>query len=511
MEVQEAKTGKIEVRAAAAREAAERALGALGTLRQTVGAVESEVQRLIGELGKYGSISADEALGFLKEPWCILPKSRDEWWVVIPKFVGVQVGWLERATDTYNIFVVNRYAHWLGGVPDSLRDLLKLPAPFEAFVDGGELRTGHALTPEQKQHISKELEPGRFKVKIGHEFDLMAQLIRDGALPFTPRPVDPADLHPNLSFKGILANLRDYQQEWYQEFLRRGAVGIYAPWSAGKSVFGAYICAVLKGPKLVVVPTRMLVEQWEERLRKWIDLGLRTCGNQVDVVTYSAYERVKKMRPTAIIFDECHRLPANTFSRLATIPAKYRVGLSASPYREDGRTNFIFALTGWPLGVDWSEFERRGIITKPHVEVRIVSGWNEKVKQVETEVERTKGKTLIFCDSIEPGARLAARLDCPHVHGGTANRLPLIQGAKVVVCSRVGDEGLSLPDLAKVIEVDFLGASRRQEGQRVGRLLHADKPGQHIVLMTQEEFDSYERRFLALEEKGFKVNVKPMR
>ena len=74
--------------------------------------------------------------------------------------------------------------------------------------------------------------------------------------------------------------------------------------------------------------------------------------------------------------------------------------------------------------------------------------------------------------------------------------------------SRVGDEGISLPNLRKVIEVDFLGGSRRQEAQRVGRLLHATAPGKHVVLMTREEFYAFERRFYALEEKGFKVTVR---
>lgn len=32
--------------------------------------------------------------------------------------------------------------------------------------------------------------------------------------------------------------------------------------------------------------------------------------------------------------------------------------------------------------------------------------------------------------------------------------------------------------------------------------------GQHVVYMTREEFERFEGRFLALEEKGFKVNVR---
>jgi DNA excision repair protein ERCC-3 len=491
--------------------AAQKAETALDALKEHVAGLEREMKSVLGHLARYRELNVEEALEFLKEPWCILPKARDEYWVVVPKWVGVQVGWLERTTETYNIFVVNRYAHWFGNVPPEMRDTLKLPESFDATVEGGVLRTGAKLPREMSDHISKDLGGGEYKVKIGHEFDLMAQLIDRGALPFRAHPVDKADIRP-VQLRGELATLRNYQVTAWDAFLDKGAVGVFWPWSAGKTVIAGYAIANLRGPKLVVVPTKTLIEQWDERLRKWLDLSLRSGEHHIDLITYNGYEKVRNKKYALTVFDECHRLPANTFSRLASISTKYRLGLSATPYREDGRTNYIIALTGWPVGVDWNEFIRTGIITKPHVEVRIVGGWNAKLAQVQAEVERTKGgKTLIFCDSLEMGARVATRLGCPHVHGQTDNRLKVIGAAKVSVVSRVGDEGLSLPDLQKVIEIDFLGSSRRQEGQRVGRLLHADKPGQHIVLMTQEEFDRFEGRFRALEEKGFKINVRVMR
>lgn len=490
--------------------AAQKAETALDALKEHVAGLEREMKGVLAHLARYRELNVEEALEFLKEPWCILPKARDEYWVVVPKWCGVQVGWLERTTETYNIFVVNRYAHWFGNVPPEMRETLRLPEPFEATVEGGVLRTSAKLPRELTDHISKDLGGGEFRVKIGHEFDLMAQLIDRGALPFRAHPVDKADLRP-VTLRGPLATLRNYQVSAWDEFMAKGAIGVYWPWSAGKTVIAAYAIANLRGPKLIVVPTKTLIEQWQDRLTKWLDLSLRSGEHPIDLITYNSYEKVRDKQYALAVFDECHRLPANTFSRLASVRCKYRLGLSATPYREDGRTNAIIALTGWPVGVDWNEFIRTGVITKPHVEVRIVSGWNEKLRQVVIEVERTKGKTIIFSDSLELGARTAARLGCPHVHGGTDNRLKVIAGAKVSVVSRVGDEGLSLPDLQKVIEIDFLGGSRRQEGQRVGRLLHADKPGQHLVLMTQEEFDNFEGRFRALEEKGFKINVRVLR
>jgi DNA excision repair protein ERCC-3 len=390
-------------------------------------------------------------------------------------------------------------------VDEEMRSEFKIPDPFEATVQDGILKTSHDNSRRFKNRISRKVREGEYKIKKGHEFSLIAELIEAGTLPFAPKPLDPHDLRP-AKLEGVLAQLRDYQQEAWDAFTKFGAVGVYWPWGQGKTVLGMYAIAHLRGPKLVVCPTKTLVEQWQSRLRKWLPWELRS---DVEIVTYNAWERIRNKQWTLAIFDECHRLPANTFSRLATIPIKYRIGLSATPYREDKRTNFIFALTGYPVGVDWTRFLRDGHITPPKVEVRIAKDWNEKVRMAESEVADVEGKSIIFCDAIDRGRRLASRLSCPHIYGKTKQRLAAIDKADVSVISRVGDEGLSLPDLRKTIEIDFHGASRRQEGQRVGRLLHAEgkTPGKHVVLMTQSEFDRFEGRFMALQEKGFKVRV----
>ena len=116
-------------------------------------------------------------------------------------------------------------------------------------------------------------------------------------------------------------------------------------------------------------------------------------------------------------------------------------------------------------------------------------------------------KTLIFCDSLVLGKRLSAEFDVPFVFGASTKRLETIRRNPIVIVSRVGDEGISLHDVERIIEVDFLFGSRRQEVQRLGRLLHAQTRGEHVVLMTDEEFEKYEKRFYSLYEKGFRVNI----
>lgn len=494
--------------AAASSSALERAEYALRMLRAKVQGVEDEYRQLMSDAAHFKDIDSKEAIDFLGEPWCVHPRGKEEWLVFIPKFVGVQVGWLERTTETYNIFVVNRYAHWIGNVPVDLREKLKLPPPFESQVEGRVLRTKAVLPHAVKEHVAEQTGPGEYRVKVGHEFDLIASLIEAGSLPFVPRAVEEKDLRKvAFAYRGKPTALRDYQKLGWEEFLKWGRVGIYWPWGTGKTVLGTYALASVMGRKLVVCPTTTLVEHWTKEIRENLPLALRSGADEIDVVTYQAWDKVKSGNYALVIFDECHRLPANTFSRLCTIRAKYGIGLSATPWREDGRTSYIFSLTGKPVGCDWTEFFRRGIITKPHVEVRLLRDWNQKMAETQREVDRTNGRTMIFCDGIDRGAQLANRLKCPHVSGSSNNRLETMAKNKVFVVSRVGDEGVSIPDLKKVIEVDFLGGSRRQEGQRVGRLMHADGKGEHLVLMTQEEFERFEGRFYALEEKGFKVNV----
>jgi superfamily II DNA or RNA helicase len=72
----------------------------------------------------------------------------------------------------------------------------------------------------------------------------------------------------------------------------------------------------------------------------------------------------------------------------------------------------------------------------------------------------------------------------------------------------VGGEGVSLPDLERVIEVGFLYGSRREEAQLMGRLFHsAEEEPEHIILMTEAELEAYEKRLYAIYEKGFRINI----
>jgi len=459
--------------------------------------IEKRIEEL--QLGKYNKEELDK---FFEEPYVILPKRENEFYVIAPRWIDFQIGWLERQTKSYNIFVVNRYVQWIAPVPEALKQKLKFPEAPPIKVFDGMLLTGEKHQEEAWRRYNKFLTrregKDRIRIKKGREFKLIAQLIEDGILPFMPKPIQEEDLR---DWNGI--TLRKYQKQAWQQFLETGALGVYWAFGAGKSFFGLYALARIKGDKLVVVPTLTLKEQWIERIEKYIP----EYKHEIEVVTYHAYEKCRNKEYSLVIFDECQHLPANSFIRLATLKTKYRLGFSGSPFREDKRENYIFALTGFPVGMSWDDLLKLQVIKQPSFKVFLLRDNREKIRKL-NELLKLPLKTIIFCDSIQFGEKIAKTFEIPFIYGATKKRLDIIKEADVCVVSRVGDEGLSVPDIERVIEVSFLFGSRMQESQRFGRLMHSQKEEpEHIILMTEEEFEKYQKRLYAITERGFRIQV----
>jgi len=461
---------------------------------------------------------------FIEEPYVIEPARTGpkgnviEWRVYVPKMVQFHVGRLERATHSYNVFTVTQYMHHFAEIPEELSD--RFPKlDIELQVVDGLLLTDASRTDEAfsryRQYVYQKEGPGKIRIKKGSEWEIIAQILEDGGLPFVPQPVDKNDLRPR-SMEGFAGHkewmTRDYQFEADEKFMEYGAIGIYWPFGTGKSQYALDLMDRLKGPKLVIVSTLSLKEQWLERIR------LLPSNRQMEifVVTYHSRNEIDRLIKrfkefTLCAFDEVHHLPANTFMRLSTIPCKYRLGLTGSPYREDGHINYIMALTGYPLGLAWSKFIAEGIITMAQVQVHVVAKERFKLALLDDLLKRDLGKTMIFSDSLDLGNEIAQKYGLEWIHGATRKRIDTIRKNERIVISRVGDEGLSIPELDTIIEIDFLGGSRMQALQRIGRLAHRliepDKePAVHHILMTEEELEKYGKRLLAYYDKGYKID-----
>lgn len=462
---------------------------------------------------------------FVEEPYVIEPFRFDrgtviEWRVYVPKMVNFHVGRLERATHSYNVFTVTQYMRHFAEIPEELKTRFpKLDIELKVvdgllITDANEQATESAFQRYRSYVYQKEC-PGKIRIKKGSEWELISKILEDGGLPFEPKDVDPNDLRSRSmgGFAGVKDwKIRDYQQEADDRFMEYGAIGIYWPFGTGKSEYGLDLIDRLKGPKLIIGSTLSLKEQWIERLNLLPPERRRECfcvvyqsQREIDALTQ------KHKQFTLIVFDEVHHLPARTFMRLSTIPTKYRLGLTGSPYREDGHINYILALTGYPLGLAWSKFIAEGIIALAQIQVHIVKNIRYKMALLEDLLKRDLGKTIIFCDSLDLGEDIAKRYGVDWVHGGTRNRIETIRQNQVVVVSRVGDEGISIPTLDTLIEFDFLGGSRMQALQRAGRLSHRPidtekEPAVHHILMTEEELEKYGKRLLGYYDKGFKID-----
>jgi len=111
---------------------------------------------------------------------------------------------------------------------------------------------------------------------------------------------------------------------------------------------------------------------------------------------------------------------------------------------------------------------------------------------------------------IRLGEEASRILGIPYVHGmhSMKRRMELARKNQRLICSRIFDEGIDLPDLAGVIELDFLFGSRRQELQRAGRLMHSTHEGlAYHILMSPDEYEAYQKRLYGLYAKSFKIQV----
>jgi DNA excision repair protein ERCC-3 len=451
---------------------------------------------------------------FLRKPWVTSPVSEGVYDVFVPKFIKFNLGFYQYSTDTYNVFRVNRLASFFGEIPKDLENQFKFREKFPFRIFDGMLLTGEHQDEawnRYSKHLSRREGSDRIRIKRGHEFNLHGKLLDDGILPYLAQPVAKELLRePEVNFV-----LRDYQKEAKQIFLEKGAIGVYWVMGAGKTYLALDAIASIKGSKLVIVPSSILVSQWRNRLKEHTSVA-----HEVNVVTYQLLthatsrtaEAIKKKEYSLVVYDESHALPAFTYEKLAGLKTLHRIGLSATPFREDGNSWKIIALTGYPVGMNWEDLFAIGVVKKPDIVLYLCKTFQDKKKKL-AELLLIPLKTIVFCDEIALGKRLSKEFEYPFVHGETnpKDRIDIITSSEVCFVSRVADQGLSL-DIARVIEIDFFAGSRRQSVQRVGRGMHSSgkteiQTGIHIIIMTFDEFDSHHKRIDVLEQKGLRVSI----
>lgn len=331
-----------------------------------------------------------------------------------------------------------------------------------------------------------------FTLKSADSFvGLMMQLLREGINPHVSRPLDPQHWNPDARCD---VQLRDYQQSCFETFRQHGGVSMIAPTGSGKMFSGLYLVGHMRGKVLICAPTAMLVEDWRRELKEH--------APEADalVMTYqAAFAHLRELRKENIIFaffDELHRVPANTWSRLPYLRARqdmYVAGATATPYREDDRTALVMALCGPPAVVPWEPLLAQGILHKPHCEVQIVKDAEAKFARLSAILRaHPNDRIFIYCEALDIGKDLSRRLNLPFVSGEVKkNRRELVESSKHCILSIVGEMGIDFKDLRIVIEYDVrrTGRSRTASLQYMGRLTHSLlKNTQYLVLFTPDEY-----------------------
>ena len=135
---------------------------------------------------------------------------------------------------------------------------------------------------------------------------------------------------------------------------RRGVVVL--PTGAGKSYVAVLAIYRTQRSTLVVVPTLDLVSQWWGVLSSAFGCEVGVVGGgyhevrDLCVATYdSAFLHAERLgnRFGLVVFDECHHLPSESYAFAArACIAPYRLGLTATPERADGRDALLGRLVG---------------------------------------------------------------------------------------------------------------------------------------------------------------------
>jgi DNA excision repair protein ERCC-3 len=255
-----------------------------------------------------------------------------------------------------------------------------------------------------------------------------------------------------------------------------------------------------------------------------------------------------------MLLDEVHVVPAEIFRKvISTIKSHSKLGLTATLLREDDKISHLNFLVGPKLyEANWMELSQQGHIAKVQcAEVwcpmpsefydeylrerdekqaalrRTLSAMNPRkfqACQYLIEYHEKRGdKIIVFSDDLYALKAYSRKLKKYCIYGDTPNneRMHILQNFQnnpslnTLFLSKIGDTSLDLPEATVLIQISSHFGSRRQEAQRLGRILRAKRRNDEgfnaffyslVSKDTQEMFYSSKRQaFLVDQGYAFKV------
>ena len=352
---------------------------------------------------------------------------------------------------------------------------------------------------------------------------------------------------------------------------------IVLPCGAGKTLVGITAACTIKKSVIVLCTSSMSAVQWRQEFLKWSNIGPtdvaiftsdhkdKFTGNAgIIVSTYPMMSAAGKRSYDAqkmmdflqsrewglMILDEVHVVPAHMFRKVtSSIKTHSKLGLTATLLREDDKIEDLNFLIGPKLyEANWMELADQGHIAR----VQCAEVWCPMTTEFYSEYlraskrkkqllytmnprkfqacqflidyhERRGDKIIVFSDNVYALHVYAQKLNKAFIFGGTAQneRLRILENFQhneninTLFLSKIGDTSLDLPEATCLIQISSHYGSRRQEAQRLGRILRAKRRNDEgfnaffyslVSKDTEEMFYSSKRQaFLVDQGYAFKV------
>ncbi|KAI8876274.1 DNA repair helicase rad25 [Backusella circina FSU 941] len=352
---------------------------------------------------------------------------------------------------------------------------------------------------------------------------------------------------------------------------------IVLPCGAGKTLVGITAACTIKKSCLVLCTSSVSVMQWKQQFLQWstikenqVAVFTSDCKEKfsgaagIVISTYSMVANKRKRSYDAqkmmeflesrewgfLLLDEVHVVPANMFRTVvSTIAAHAKLGLTATLVREDEKIDDLNFLIGPKLyEANWMDLASRGHIAN----VQCAEVWCPMTPEFYKEYlyentrkrtllyvmnpkkfqacqylinyhERRGDKIIVFSDNVYALVEYAKKLGKPYIYGGTGQqeRMRILQNfqynpaVSTIFLSKVGDTSIDLPEATCLIQISSHYGSRRQEAQRLGRILRAKRRNDEgfnaffyslVSRDTQEMYYSTKRQqFLIDQGYAFKV------
>ncbi|XP_010934928.1 general transcription and DNA repair factor IIH helicase/translocase subunit XPB1 isoform X2 [Elaeis guineensis] len=330
---------------------------------------------------------------------------------------------------------------------------------------------------------------------------------------------------------------------------------IVLPCGAGKSLVGVSAACRIKKSCLCLATNAVSVDQWAFQFKLWStirddQISRFTSDNKekfrgmagVVVTTYNMVafggkrsedsekiiEEIRNREWGLLLMDEVHVVPAHMFRKVISITKSHcKLGLTATLVREDERITDLNFLIGPKLyEANWLDLVKGGFIAN----VQCAEVWcpmtkeffaeylkkeNSKKKQalyvmnpnkfraceflIRFHEQQRGDKIIVFSDNLFALTAYAMKLRKPMIYGATSHqeRTRILHAFKnspdvnTIFLSKVGDNSIDIPEANVIIQISSHAGSRRQEAQRLGRILRAKGRLQDRMAGGKEEYNAF--------------------